>query len=365
MQFFILTNQVKAVEWGLNSQQASLFSFLYLLRTWAQRRVINGETYYSISKNKIITEMPLLTDKPDTILRMQLSLREKGLIKMLVIKQQTYIAITERGLEWGIKVSAESNQAYKRLLEHIGCDTGTEDSHDQASESLEKNPIMDLGLGEKSCDISESNPMGIGKNSELSMNHVSMNQISKNHNKKNIQKKVPQVLDFSSWPSEPSEQVWADYVQMRKAKRAPITQTVLNALGKELAKAKGLGFTVDECLAQACLKNWQGFNAHWMLNAQNGYPAPKAQAAQHSHQRHDKPKSQAEQLDELTNAVMQNRVAAANAELDVMAMAAEKEINPVPHLNLISNPAENARPAIELKNCDFRTIEHDPLHCPY
>ena len=69
MQFIVTVNQVKALEWGLNAQQAMLFSFIYNVPSWAKPAVVEGKTYYMLSKEKITTELPLLTDKPDTAYR--------------------------------------------------------------------------------------------------------------------------------------------------------------------------------------------------------------------------------------------------------------------------------------------------------
>lgn len=54
---------------------------------------------------------------------------------------------------------------------------------------------------------------------------------------------------------------------MRAAKRAPITQTVINRMGEELRKSAEAGFTVDQCLALCCERGWQGFQHAWLLNA--------------------------------------------------------------------------------------------------
>lgn len=74
-------------------------------------------------------------------------------------------------------------------------------------------------------------------------------------------------FDFSSFPAMPSDQVWRDYVKHRKAKRAPITQTVVNILGQELTKAAvHAGWTVDQALGEAMAAGWQGLKFEWLEN---------------------------------------------------------------------------------------------------
>lgn len=76
-------------------------------------------------------------------------------------------------------------------------------------------------------------------------------------------------FDFSSFPAMPSDQVWGDYVKHRKAKRAPITQTVVNILGQELTKAVNTGWTVDQALGEAMAAGWQGLKFEWLANRNN------------------------------------------------------------------------------------------------
>ncbi|WP_409311419.1 helix-turn-helix domain-containing protein [Pectobacterium sp. B1J-3] len=73
-------------------------------------------------------------------------------------------------------------------------------------------------------------------------------------------------FDFSAFPTLPSDQVWGDYVKHRKAKRAPITQTVVNILGQELTKAANAGWTVDQALGEAMAAGWQGLKFEWLAN---------------------------------------------------------------------------------------------------
>jgi hypothetical protein len=55
-------------------------------------------------------------------------------------------------------------------------------------------------------------------------------------------------------------QVANDWLQVRKAKRAPLTETVLADLKSEANKA---GITVARAVSICAKKSWQGFNATW------------------------------------------------------------------------------------------------------
>ena len=74
-------------------------------------------------------------------------------------------------------------------------------------------------------------------------------------------------LDYSKWPQLPAEQTLSDWIAMRKRLKAEVSQTVINRLTTELTKAVNAGYTVDQCIAECCLRNWRGFQLEWIHNA--------------------------------------------------------------------------------------------------
>ena len=81
-------------------------------------------------------------------------------------------------------------------------------------------------------------------------------------------------FDLRSWPAQPSEQIWSDWVKNRKQLRAAITQTAITRLGNQLTLAAQSGHSVDECLGKCVERGWRGFEARWMLNAAAGNNRP-------------------------------------------------------------------------------------------
>ena len=111
MQFSIYLNQAKALEWGLNLSQSVLFSYAYELQSWAKAKVIGEEVFYWLSKSKATEEMPLLTEKTDTIKRHLSVLERLGLIERRVInKTKLFIRITEKGKEWNRDYKPEGRE---------------------------------------------------------------------------------------------------------------------------------------------------------------------------------------------------------------------------------------------------------------
>ena len=87
-------------------------------------------------------------------------------------------------------------------------------------------------------------------------------------------KTVSPSLDYSCWPSMPNDELFAEWKELRKRKRAAISQTVINRVGKELHKAASSGFTVDQCFEQWIYKGWSGFEAEWMNGGSNQHKEP-------------------------------------------------------------------------------------------
>lgn len=55
--------------------------------------------------------------------------------------------------------------------------------------------------------------------------------------------------------------VWQDFLKLRKAKKAPVTDTAIDGIRREANKA---GLSLSEALAMCCKRGWQGFDASWV-----------------------------------------------------------------------------------------------------
>lgn len=65
-------------------------------------------------------------------------------------------------------------------------------------------------------------------------------------------------------PADVSEQTWSDFLDHRKAKKAPITASALAGIRREAEKA---GWQMEAALVEAMARGWQGFNAEWVASA--------------------------------------------------------------------------------------------------
>ena len=62
-------------------------------------------------------------------------------------------------------------------------------------------------------------------------------------------------------PEGISQSVWDEFIAHRKAKKAKVTQLVIEGIGKEASKA---GWSLEDALKETIVRNWQSFKAEWV-----------------------------------------------------------------------------------------------------
>jgi|PlaIllAssembly_1097288.scaffolds.fasta_scaffold185042_2 hypothetical protein len=69
-----------------------------------------------------------------------------------------------------------------------------------------------------------------------------------------------------------NDQIASDWIQHRKALKTTVTQTVIDGIAREAAKAR---IALSDALAMSCERGWRGFKAEWVAEAigqkTNGY----------------------------------------------------------------------------------------------
>lgn len=177
----------------MNSQQAMLFAFLYMSPTWARAVELDGEAYCFVSKGKIIDELPLLTDKPDTVYRLLRQLQDLGVIKLAKQGQQTLVAITQKGALWNDSRAPDDVPELRKNTSLVS---------DKNLSNSEKNPTF---TGEKSDQNSEINPRKLGKKSDITSEKNPTYHITNNHITKSS--KTSSVHGYPDW----FESLWKIY----------------------------------------------------------------------------------------------------------------------------------------------------------
>ena len=64
-------------------------------------------------------------------------------------------------------------------------------------------------------------------------------------------------------PDGVSSSVWSDFLAVRKAKKAPMTQAALEGIQREADKA---GWKLEDALKECCSRGWQSFKADWVTS---------------------------------------------------------------------------------------------------
>ena len=223
MRFSTYINNQKAIEWGLNANQAALFDLLNQAASWAEEVIVDGVVYYWVSRNKVLEELPLFYKTSDTVYRHFAELDEKGLI--IYLKQGKHgdkdlIRLTEKGKSWN-----------------------------------EFKP-------EKIRDNSEINPTNNNTNYKNTIDH---------NNKKTTQKNSLALLAEFGIVGQLAD----DFITHRKACKAPITKTALEGFQREADK---LGMPIAESVAYAIERGWRGFKADWYRRDLNNQPAEQMPA---------------------------------------------------------------------------------------
>ena len=115
MKYHLHINQEKAIELGLNLNQAHILDLLCSASTWAEPIVINGEVYYWVARQKVCSELPLLDLKPDTAYRHLKKLAELGVIEYIKDGKKDLIKVSEKGK--GYYVGNKSEKTRKQIRE--------------------------------------------------------------------------------------------------------------------------------------------------------------------------------------------------------------------------------------------------------
>ena len=234
MRFSTTLNNQKCMEWELNATQGVLIALLYEANAWANEEIIDDKTYYFVSRNLILKELPMFFEKADTVYRNLKVLAEKGIIEYIRHKGMDLIRLTEKGKSWNF---IESNS----------------EKSPNFNNNSEKNPSE---FGKKSENNSEKNPTNKDTNIPK--------DISKNNKEKNKKEKKPnEIQEFINNLTEDNEykELLFKYIEYRKNIKKPI-KTILPI--KKIVKDFPNWFVLDEAINIAMEKEWTGLEPEWI-----------------------------------------------------------------------------------------------------
>jgi len=77
----------------------------------------------------------------------------------------------------------------------------------------------------------------------------------------NRKHKTKNTATVVATPEGVSESVWNDFKTVRKANKAPITETAMTLICNEAIK---IGWTLEQALSECSARGWRGFKADWV-----------------------------------------------------------------------------------------------------
>lgn len=86
-----------------------------------------------------------------------------------------------------------------------------------------------------------------------------------NHKPETINQEPKKKATVVARPENVEEQIWNDWLVIRKKKNAPLTETAWNQMLKEANKA---GWPIEKAIQECCLRTWAAFKSDWISDQQ-------------------------------------------------------------------------------------------------
>nr|WP_299385552.1 hypothetical protein [Allomuricauda sp.] len=100
MRFTVTINQGQCIKFGVSVSEAALMDLLNQLSSWADEKLIGGQTYYFLSRTKVLEELPYFFKKSDTVYRVFKSLEKKKMVEYRTEKRRDFLRLTPYGKGW-------------------------------------------------------------------------------------------------------------------------------------------------------------------------------------------------------------------------------------------------------------------------
>ena len=95
MKYTWYINYIKCKEFWINLNQWAIMDLMTLLPLWAEWEVIDWEIYYYFTAQKVIDEIPVITESKRTVLSNIQVLKEKWLLSHKIHNNKGYYKLTE------------------------------------------------------------------------------------------------------------------------------------------------------------------------------------------------------------------------------------------------------------------------------
>lgn len=111
MTFNLLTNQKKAMEWGLSMRACFGMCKFVDLASWADAVIVDNKTYYVLYRSKLLAEIPIVGKGLNVASKIIKELEDKEIIESVNKSTSPAYRLTDKGREWiGDTVSAPPSE---------------------------------------------------------------------------------------------------------------------------------------------------------------------------------------------------------------------------------------------------------------
>ena len=163
-----------------------------------------------------------------------------------------------------------------RVLKEIEKTGGKSDKAKQSAK-MRWDAVREAKAMREGC---ESNANASNNNANAIKNDATQDPRPKTHNPRpKTHNPRPKTHDTGKSKTSPAsllaalgvdEKIAADWIILRKQKKAAITETALNGIQAEAFKA---GYSLETALRVCCERGWAGFKAEWVMNGGQGKSA--------------------------------------------------------------------------------------------
>jgi hypothetical protein len=203
--------------------------------------------------------------------------------------QRIYAAMTDRGLLENGLISRWDKRQPKREREDNTSTERSRNSRARKSAIEACNAEAQMASAEASIE-NHTEPQNATGGNATPCNTMQRQETPREEKSREEEKELRETKEGSAprkraaytpaRPDDVTEQVWSDWMALRKAKRAPVSETVLSEARAEAEKAL---LSLDRFLSVWCIRGSQGLQADWLRPEERGRPVaaqPRPAAAE-------------------------------------------------------------------------------------
>lgn len=258
MKYTWYINYIKCKEFWLKINQGAIMDLMTHLPLWADAEVIDWEIYYYFTTQKIIEELPIISDKKRTILANVQILKEKWLLSHKIHNNKGYYKLTELWKTFIFDDKKISVQNSAHLEE--GMQKNAYKYAEKCTPGVQKNAYNNNTSINNNNKISKD--ILLEKNQKSFFNFFEELKILKNYK-----------FDFSKFEDKNWEKIFENeefcrelhfFYKMRKDMKAPMTARAL-----ELLCMKSKNYDLDifiKMIQQSTENSWK-----WIFELKNNF----------------------------------------------------------------------------------------------